>query len=48
MKRDREPVECFEYGSDMVEFLNPHQDPIRAVLNVLELLNALASDPING
>ncbi len=42
---DREPVEGFEDGGDMVVFAHPHQDPGSAVLDVLQSLNASARDP---
>ena len=34
-----------EYGCDVFIFPHSHQDPSRTVLNVLELLDALARDP---
>ena len=35
---DREPVEGFEDGGDMIVFAHPHQDPGSAVLDVLQSL----------
>ena len=34
-----------KYGCDVFEFPHSHQDPSCAVLNDLELLEALARDP---
>ena len=34
-----------KYGGDVFEFPHSHQDPSSAVLNDLELLEALARDP---
>ena len=42
---DREPVERFEDGGDVVEFAHPHQDPGSAVLDVLQFLDIPARDP---
>ena len=42
---DREPVEGMEYGCDVIKFSHSHQDPGSTVLDVLQLLNALARDP---
>ncbi len=42
---DREPMERFKDGSDMIIFAHPHQDPSSTVLNVLQLLEAFATDP---
>lgn len=42
---DGEPMQRAEDGCDVVIFPHPHQDPRRAVLDVLEPLKALAGDP---
>ena len=42
---NREPVERFEDGGDVVVFAHPHQDPGSAVLDVLQSLYAPARDP---
>ena len=34
-----------ENGSDVLVFVHSHQDPSSTVLDVLELLDALARDP---
>lgn len=39
------PVEGAENGCDVFMFSHPHQDPGSAVLNMLELLKALARNP---
>ncbi len=43
-KWDREPMERFKDGSDMIIFAHPHQDLSSTVLNVLQLLEAFARD----
>ena len=42
---DGQPVQGVEYGCDVFIFPHSHQDPSSAVLDVLELLDALARDP---
>ena len=42
---NREPVERFEDGGDVVVFAHPHQDPGSAVLDVMQSLYAPARDP---
>ena len=42
---DGKPVKSVEYGCDVIVFPHSHQDPSGTVLNMLELLDALARGP---